>query len=230
MPTKKQWLEDTLKVFEKMKRDKKPYEISMLGKKLVVLPNVFSPKYFTDSEWFASEIPKIVKERTFLEIGTGTGVVALHVALNGSRNVVATDINPDAVENSKQNFSAYKLDIPVYQGDLFSPIPKQEKFDFIFWNHPFNNAPYRPDEMLLKSGLDYQYEGLKKFISEGKNYLRENGCLLLGTGNIARINEIKKISRENGYNVVLISKKVSPIEYGSDTLMDVRIYRLTPFL
>jgi len=228
MLTKKQWLKNTLDVFQKMKGDLKPYTIEILGKGLEVLPNVFSPKYFTDSEWFSLEIPKIVKEGSFLEIGTGTGVVALFVAINGSKEIVATDINPDAVENAKKNFTIHGFNISTREGDLYSPLQADERFDFIFWNHPFNNAPYKPKEILLRSGLDYQYEGLKRFIAEGRLHLNKGGQILLGTGNIARINEIKKIAKENNYSIRLLKKKVSPIEHGSDILMDVRIYSLKP--
>ncbi|MFH1978426.1 MAG: methyltransferase [Candidatus Aenigmatarchaeota archaeon] len=95
-------LEEVIETYEKIKSEKKPYTIKILGKELTVLPNVFSPKYFTDSKYFAEEIPKIVKNKKLLEIGTGTGVVSIFCALSGA-NVTATDINPAAIKNCKMN-------------------------------------------------------------------------------------------------------------------------------
>lgn len=95
-------------------------------------------------------------------------------------------LNPQAVLNAKYNFQKYNIPAKVYYGDMYEPLPPHMKFDFIFWNHPFNrgNNPY--EDILLKSGFDYHYASLEKYIA-AHNYLNSQGKLLLGTGNFAFI-------------------------------------------
>lgn len=124
-------------VFEKTKSHKKMYTIHINNIEIEIFPNVFSPAYFTDSTWFAQNIPKIVGQHSFLEIGTGTGIIALCTRLHGAQ-VSATDINPDAVKNARYNFKKHNLTANFYYGDMYEPIPSNKKFDFVFWNHPFN--------------------------------------------------------------------------------------------
>jgi len=220
-------LKNILEVYEKMKKEKKPYTITVKNKELTVLPGVFSPKYFTDSEWFAEKIPKIVKNKKMLEIGTGTGIVAIFCALEEA-DVVATDINPEAVKNCKLNSKKLSLDIDVREGDLFEPIRNSEKFDFIFWNHPFIYTKKRPKEMVLRGGLDCMYEGLKKFIKNSKKFLNPNGKVLLGTGSPARIDKIKKFAELYDYEIKFLEKAAISMEKEKHLEVELSIYELKP--
>src|SRR3989344_1188950 len=157
-----QTLNNLLKVYDKIKSEKESYSAIINGKKIIILPNVFSPKYFIDGDIFSKEIPKIVKNKRLLEIGVGTGIISLFCAKRGAK-VVGTDINPDAVKNCKFNARKWNVRIDCRKGDLFKPIKKNEKFDFIFWNHPFTYSNTPPKEMLLKAGFDYKYGALKRF-------------------------------------------------------------------
>jgi 16S rRNA G1207 methylase RsmC len=78
----KEYLEGTAKVLKESKVEKKKYEIKILGRRFIVYPNVFSPKYFLDTEFFASKLP-IKKGEDFLEIGPGSGVTVIFAALKG---------------------------------------------------------------------------------------------------------------------------------------------------
>jgi release factor glutamine methyltransferase len=225
MKENKRVVKKIVAVFDQIKLEKKPYYFNIKGRKLVVLPDVFSPRHFVDSKLFPIEIPKIVKNKSFLEIGTGTGIVALLCAKNGAK-VVATDINPEAIKNCKLNAKNWKVNVDVRKGSVFQPVKKDEKFDFIFWNHPFNYVDKKPKEMLLNSGLDYHYVKLKEYIKEGKKFLNPKGILLLGTGSIAKISFIKKLAKANDYKIKLIRK----MTIGSDKRHiggDLRIYALT---
>src|SRR3989344_4883651 len=117
-----------------MESDDKPYSIEVNEVKIDVFPNVYSPLYFTDSEWFSKTLLEIVQKKKFLEIGSGTGIISLCLELNGA-DVTMTDINPEAINNSKHNFEKHNLSQKIYQGDMYESIPKGEKFDFIFWSH-----------------------------------------------------------------------------------------------
>ena len=164
-----------------------------------------------------------MKDKSLLEIGTGTGIVALFSALNGA-NVSATDINCDAIKNAEYNFKKHEVKVKTYCGDTYNPVPIDIKYDFIFWNHPFNKGDDPDEEVLLKAGFDFEYKSLKKYISEAKRHLKPDGRLLLGTGNHALITEINNIADRNGYKLKLLEKAEFPISDGSKISNDYRIY------
>src|SRR3989344_182089 len=225
MTIQKDWESEVRRVFDKIKSHKKEYITKIADKEIIVLPNVFSPHYFTDSEWFVVTIPKIIGKKSLLEIGTGTGIVALFAALNGSK-VVATDINPTAVKNAELNFKKYNVNVKVLLGDMYKPLNINEKFDFIFWNHPFNKGIDPNEEILLKAGFDYQYNSLINYIKGAKGHLTERGKLLLGTGNFALLSEIKTLAKEMNYDMILLEMVKIPLAADSSIDNDYRIYEL----
>jgi len=91
MTAKHRFVPGALVLFERMAKDRTSYCLDILGKNIPVLPGVFSAKY-PDAMWFAKTIPPMVGNRSFLEIGTGTGMVALFVGQRGSKKIVTTDI------------------------------------------------------------------------------------------------------------------------------------------
>jgi len=222
MSEQKEWEQKVRDVFAKVKSHKKRYSIEVDGVKVCIYPNVFSPAYFTDSKWFVKTVPKIVGQRRFLEIGTGTGIVALFVGLNGA-DVSATDINPAAVKNAKYNFEKYGINVKTYCGDMYEPLPRDAKFDVIFWNHPFNRGENQ-EEMLLKSGFDFEYSSIERYITHAHSYLNPNGRLLLGTSNFALLSEIEQLANKNGYTMVLLEKAKIPLAADSSIDNEYRIY------
>lgn len=223
MTSQKEWEQEVRAVFEKIKAHKVAYSINIKGIELHIFPNVFSPKYFTDSKWFSETVLKIVGQHKLLEIGTGTGIVALFAALNGAE-VSATDINPDAVANAKYNFKKHNVKIKTYCGDIYEPIPKEEKFDFIFWNHPFNFGDNLDEDTLLRGGFDFQYKSLEKYIAGAHLHLNPNGKLLLGTGNFALLSKIKELAAKYDYKMKLLKKVEIPLAADSSIDNDYRIY------
>ncbi len=103
MTTRAEWEREVRTIFGRIATHKEEYVTEVEGTGILILPNVFSPAYFTDSGWFAKAVSNIVGKGKVLEIGTGTGVVAFFCAKNGA-TMTATDINPDAVRNAELNF------------------------------------------------------------------------------------------------------------------------------
>ena len=86
--------------------DNKPYTIEVNGgsttRKFDVLPGVFSPKHFVDSVFFARNL-SVRPGETMCEVGPGTGIISIFAVDKGVKRVVAIDINPAAVENTRKN-------------------------------------------------------------------------------------------------------------------------------
>ncbi len=75
-----------------------------------------------------------------LDLGTGCGVQALHLA-SRAREVVATDLNPRAVHLAGISLALSGVhDARLLQGSLFEPV-KGERFDLIVSNPPFVITP-----------------------------------------------------------------------------------------
>ena len=219
------WRETIFDIYRRMRQRDTPYEAACGDIVLTALPNVYAPFFFTDSQWFGEHVSSIVGTGSLLEIGSGSGVISVICALNGAR-VTATDINPAAVENTRINAEKYKLDIDVRSGDLYSPLRESEKFEYIFWAHPFNNWETPVDDILLRSGMDFRYEGIRGYIAGAKAHLRPDGRLLLGTGDSADLETIEKIAIESGYTLKLLREATMPLELGLPNEITYLIYEL----
>ena len=215
----KDYIEGTRQILEESKKEKEQYVVTVLGKEYIVFPNVFSPKYFNDTELFAKNLPVKIEEE-MLEIGPGTGIISITAIEKGARRVLAIDINPSAVENTRENIRKYNLGdkIEVRQGDVYSELKPEEKFDTIFWNTPFGLVEDEKIPDLEKAVYDPNYKSTEKFIKEAKQHLKEKGRLLIGfSSTLGKIDLIKQFTEEAGFDLKLIfeaeSEEVHPVKF-----------------
>ncbi|MFB6215986.1 MAG: methyltransferase, partial [Candidatus Aenigmatarchaeota archaeon] len=75
-----------------------------------------------------------VEGRKCLDIGTGSGILAVTMAKKGAE-VVAADINPEALEAARDRADQEDTDIKLVESDLFENI--EEEFDLIVFNPPY---------------------------------------------------------------------------------------------
>lgn len=207
-----EWMNSVFEIYRRMRARETPYKTRICGFDLTVNADVYAPDFFTDTAWFASTLPKFVRSQRLLEIGTGTGAISLACAAHGAR-VVATDVNPSAVENARLNFASHGLNTEVREGNLFEPISSDEFFDFIFWAHPFNNWPKPVNDTLLLSGLDTGYAGIRGYFEGAHHHLAPEGKLLLGTGDSADIRTILEFASSSKYAVRILAQTTLPLEY-----------------
>lgn len=114
-----------------------------------------------------------------LDLGTGCGVVALHLSLRG--RVVATDVSERALGLARANarLNAVERGIEFRRGDLFAPVAG-ERFDLVLSNPPFVITPREAGAPV------YEYrdggatgDGLaERVVREGPALLGERGTLL----------------------------------------------------
>ncbi len=214
-----EYLKGSQQILDESKGEKEPYRVTLGKQKFIVLPNVFSPKYFKETELFAEQLP--VKEgEHLLEIGPGTGALSVTAALKGAGRVVAIDINPDAVRNTKANIDLHHLQerVEVRQGDVYDALQVGEKFDTIFWNTPFGLVDVAEVPDLEKAIFDPGYRSTERFIREAKQHLKNNGRLLIGfSSTLGRMDLLKKFCNESGFNLKLLyeadSEEVRPVKF-----------------
>ena len=125
-----------------------------------------------------------------LDIGTGSGAIALALAKNRlDWSVTASDISEDALELATENANAQNLNLSFIKSDCFSEI--SSKYDIIVSNPPYIS---RADEVevgvnVLHSephlALFADEDGLaiyRKIAEESKDYLNDGGKIYLEIG------------------------------------------------
>jgi NOL1/NOP2/sun family putative RNA methylase len=212
---------------EESQQEHFPYVVDAFGVEITVQPGVFSPKHFHGWEVFTRHFPD-VRGEDILEVGSGTGVTSLVLARRGARRIVAVDINPDAVENTRLNAERNKADIvEVRLSDVFSGISTEEAFDTIYWNLPFIHVPrlfeYQSD--LERALFDPGYSYTERFLKQARRHSRRGGRLLLGLGDFADLPRIRRMARRFRYHVALLAQEDS--EEGGQ--VQFQLYELRPF-
>lgn len=93
-----------------------------------------------------------------VDVGTGSGAIAITLALENSRLAVkATDIAGESLEVAMDNAEALEADVEFLQGDLLLPFIEQDiKVDVVV-----SNPPYIPQK---------EYEGLSTVVKDFEPY------------------------------------------------------------
>ena len=85
--------------------------------------------------------------RTLLDVGTGSGYIAITAAKNGWR-CTASDISSVACSVAQKNAHAQHVSIPIIHSDLFSAVEGQ--FDYVVFNPPYGSSSEKGSALLEK--------------------------------------------------------------------------------
>ena len=161
--------------------------------------NVYIPA--EDSYLLADNL--LIKEgQSVLEIGTGSGIVAMY-ASKLTDEITVTDINFDACQLAEKNFRENGIEnIEVLFGNLFEPV-KDRKFDVILFN-----TPYLPTEdgEVLEDTINYAFDGglngrkvIDAFLNEVGNHLNDGGIVQLIQSSLSGNEETLDILDKSGF-------------------------------
>ncbi len=139
--------------------------------------NVYIP---AEDSYLLADNLQIEKGQSILEIGTGSGIVAMY-ASKLTDYITVTDINFDACELARKNFEANNIEnVEILFGNLFEPV-ENRKFDVILFN-----TPYLPTEdgEVLEDTINYAFDGglngrkvIDLFLNEVGNHLNDGGIV-----------------------------------------------------
>ena len=193
---------------------------------LTVQPGVLIPRPETEQlvdgvlEWFRSEE---VDQPTALDIGTGTGAIALSLAAEVGARVMATDISSVALSVARSNAAAAELGafVKFLEGSMFDPVPFGARFDTIVSNPPYIREvdevmlepevlDWEPREALFsgEDGLDV----IRGLVAGASGHLRPGGMLALEVG-LHQAREVALLLEDSGdYTDVRIMRDHAAIE------------------
>ena len=110
-------------------------ECRFCGHTFHVEPGVLIPRPET-SELVNFIIHEAKPSSRILDIGTGSGCIAISLSLEGHR-VTAMDISADALRIAKQNALTLKADVEFLQEDILHPSPGGLQWDIMVSNPPY---------------------------------------------------------------------------------------------
>jgi methylase of polypeptide subunit release factors len=112
-----------------------------------------------------------------LDLGTGCGVQSLHLAQH-ARTVVASDLNPRAVQLAGLTAKINSIEVDMREGDLFEPVTDEE-FDLIVTNPPYVMSPASPgqERLTYREGNRPADSLIEHVVRSGAEHLAGGGTL-----------------------------------------------------
>jgi release factor glutamine methyltransferase len=181
-----------------------------------VTPAVLIPR--PETEVLVEAVIELAKERSrvrrgpvIADIGTGSGAIAVSVALNVPRSeVYAVDSSPEALKIARRNAERLGVErIMFLRGDLCTPLP--EYVDILAANLPYvktsdwTTLPPEIRDHEPRLALDGGEDGLdvvRRLVEEAPRFLRPKGavCLEIGFDQADEVRAIAAVSFP-GYKV-----------------------------
>ena len=218
-------VDELLKVSKNIEKDyetlKKGYPIQYLigyvnfyGYKIKVNENVLIPRY--ETEYLVEKTIKYAKELfnskiDILDLGTGSGCIAITLAKELDSNVTGIDISNKALELAELNSIENNTNIKFINNNMLDNI--NDKYDLIISNPPYISKnetimemveKYEPHNALYadNEGLYYYEEILKKI----SNNLKPKFLIAFEIGYL-QANSIKEIANKYLNNIIISVEK-----------------------
>jgi len=155
---------------------------------LAVGPGVFIPRPETESVVsIALEQLQGISNARVLDIGTGSGAIAISIATEANLQVDAIELSDDAARFTLQNIDSSRASVNLLVGD-FREIPLEfASYDLVISNPPYiplGAIPLDPEvrdfdpELALYGGED-GLDLIREIIEHARLLLREGGMLVL---------------------------------------------------
>jgi len=154
-----------------------------------------------DSFLLEREVKKYAKGKSFLDLGTGSGIQSRAAKQAGAKSILSADINDEALKELKsQGFKTIK-------SDIFSKI--KGKFDLIAFNPPYLPRDKREDKesALTTTGGKNGDELIIKFLKDVKKHINKNGIILLVVSSLTPREKILKILEKNSLEYKVITSQ-----------------------
>lgn len=159
-----------------------------------------------------------------LEVGTGTGCVAVAIACNAPKvSILATDIRPENLDLAMRNAARHGVDnrIEVRAGETYEPLrPADGPLDVICSNPPYveegqwealsPTIRLHEDRAALLSGPE-GLDVIRQLVAKGQDHLRQGGLLAFEIG-MGQYERVYALLDEYGYKEIRVTRDLAGIE------------------
>ena len=147
-----------------------------MGRDFAVTPDVLIPR--PDTELLVETALQWLKdhhEAAVLDLGTGSGVIAVSIALDAPHaSVTATDASAAALQVAVRNAARLGARVDFAQGSWYDALPARARYDLIVSNPPYIA---RDDEHLRRGDLRYEPPCA---LTDGADGLRDLSAIIAG--------------------------------------------------
>lgn len=193
-----------MRILTDIKRADEGIFFDFIGANIHIAPFVYVP--------FDKSVPEMflyfknhMENKKVLDMGTGTGILALLAAKLNAKSVTAADINPKAAECAKKNIArcGFGAVAEVVCSDLFGKI--QGEFDTIIFNAPWIKG--EPKNIYEAAIYDPGYRVITDFFVQSKSHLAEDGAILLQYSDISQadgnksMDNLHRLLAENNFKI-----------------------------
>lgn len=192
------------------------------GLRFDVNKKVLTPRM--ETELLVEQVLKIAKnisQPKILDLGTGSGAIAVAVAKNNPYAVVtAVDVSKSALEIAGNNAKKNDVKIEFLHTNCFEGLKRKRKFDIIVSNPPYiatediktlDKNVRECDPILALDGGQDGLDFYRKIIPNATKRLFSGGTILFEVGK-GQAAAVRKILRENGFEEIKTIKDYNKIE------------------
>jgi release factor glutamine methyltransferase len=177
------------------KQESSSRTVELNGIQLTVPPHVFNPDpaLTNSTPLFLKTLRSYPFEgRRVLDLGTGSGVLAIYAARHGA-SVVATDINEKIIDGARLNAQRNNVRIEFLVSSLFQNV--DQKFDYIFANGPIAAEAWS-SEMLGDNTIESFGDTLFR---EYRRHLDQDGVMFMTFASFGNIESFYRLATR--YNI-----------------------------
>jgi release factor glutamine methyltransferase len=196
-------------------------ETEFYGRRFLVSDGVLIPRPETE-ELVEHVLNNLSKNKTLkiLDIGTGSGIIAISLALElPNATVYASDFSDEALTLAKQNAKTLNANVHFIKHDIFTPLNcLPENLDCIVSNPPYvreseknrmhdNVLKHEPHSALFvndKDALIYY----RRIAEIAKTHLSPNGIIFCEINEALAV-ETKKCFEDSGFGNIFVSKDIN---------------------
>jgi release factor glutamine methyltransferase len=135
--------------------------------------DVYNP---SDDSYLLLKVVEVSPGMSFLDMGSGTGILGIHAAKTGAK-VVCADSNPHAVDCTRRNAARNNVRLEVVRSNLFESV--SGLFDTIAFN-----PPYLPGKQSSTSWIERSWSGGEEGSELTMSFLEDAWRYLLPGGRI----------------------------------------------
>ena len=179
------------------------------GRDFIVDPNVLIPR--PETEILIDRMKKNGKVSSLLDVGTGSGCIAITCALEDlSEKIYATDISPQALNVARKNIQRHETEIIQIAHHNFLTKGFKTRFDIVVSNPPYIGRDemgslqpevrdYDPKQALTDGANGYVF--YKRFADRFDDLISPGGYMLLEIGGDAHKEGVEKIFSYTSFQV-----------------------------